>query len=748
MHSATLSPPLLHRQGHSWLVRALFIWLVLGAATACAQSLPAYYSTGSNAFHITQPSPQVAGSGTVTAGENASDGDFSTYATLQTDVNATVGNPVGLRLQLMGLAQAGYRAGVLLANASSLLSLNALGTVTLRTYLSGATPELREEKVVRTDVVRASLLATDRPTQLEFVSSKSFDAVEVEIGGLLGVSYTTNIYYAYGVRPGVQTRAAGYLSQFAAPTSAEFSTRDHTGLACVLTDVDDPERVADFDLTNFATFRSALTVTCQPSLRTKLAGMPAGGVPAGYHAGFVVGQAGLLDAGVLSGLRVSTYLNGVLRESRTGTGLLELSVLPGGKAQVSFPATQLFDEVGISRTGSATAVDNLNIYYGFGLQPEFFKGLDPVLTEFAAPTAPEHYLASDPQTVVGLGLGLVTLSQVVNPVNAADDVLTNYAQLNITGVGVSTDPVRASLRLKLNGIGRAGNRVGVVIQQGAGLLDVAALQRLTLLTYDADKNLIETKTGSELLTVSLLAGSTDRFKVSFLATRDFQYIALEVNSAASVFSNTRVYYGFAEDVPLLSFSAPLPVELCAFSGRWVSGAAELSWATASEKNSSHFVVERSTGQEAGFKAVGQVKSVGNSSRAQTYKLRDDEAAAQGVAILYYRLRQVDVDGKESFSPVISVTVGQRSGVSASLLEVYPNPTADVSAVMVRCRDLPAGSTVQTYSQLGQLMSQMAATETAARLVLPASLAPGLYHVVLRGAAGQTLSTQRLVVEGR
>ena len=746
MHSATLSPPLLHRQGHSWLVRALFIWLVLGAATASAQSSPAYYSTGSNVFQITQPSYENAGSGTVTAGLHASDGDFSTYATLRADANMTLGNPVGLRLQLMGVAPAGYRAGVLLANASGLLSLTALGTVTLRTYLSGATPELREVKVVRADVVRASLLATARPTQLEFVSSKSFDAVEIEIGGLLGVSYTTNIYYAYGVRPGVQTRAAGYLSQFAAPTSAEFSTRDYTGLACVLTDVDDSERVADFDLTNFATFRSALTVACQPSLRTKLAGVPAGGAPASYHAGFVVGQAGLLDAGVLSGLRVSTYRNGALQESRTGTGLLELSVLPGGKAQVSFPATLPFDEVGISRTGSATAVDNLNIYYGFGLQPEFFKGLNPVLTDFAAPTAPEQYLASAPQTVSGLGL--VTLSQVVEPENAADNVFANYAQLNITGVGTPTGTARVSLRLKLNGTGRAGNRVGVVVQQGEGLLDVAALQRLTLLTYDDNKNLIETKTGSELLTVSLLAGSTDRFKVSFLATRDFQYIALEVNSVASVFSNTRVYYGFAEDVPLLSFSAPLPVELSAFSGRWVSGAAELSWATASEKNSSHFVVERSTGQEAGFKAVGQVKSVGNSSRAQTYKLRDDEAAAQGVAILYYRLRQVDVDGKEFFSPVVSVSVGQRSGVSVSLLEVYPNPTADVSAVMVRCRDLPAGSTVQTYSQLGQLVSQMVAAETAARLVLPASLAPGLYHVVLRGAAGQLLSTQRLIVEGR
>ena len=200
-------------------------------------------------------------------------------------------------------------------------------------------------------MVRASLLqAMNRPTQLEFVSSKPFDFVEIE-GGLPLVPYATNIYYAYGVQLGVQTNAAGYLSQFAAPTGTETSTQNNTdAVVCVSTDVGNPERVADFDLTNFATFRSVLTVACQPSLRTKLARVPTNGVPTGYHAGFVVGQDGLLDVGVLSGLRVSTYLGTVLQEPRTGTGLLKLSVLPGGKAQVSFPSTKPFDGVEISRT--------------------------------------------------------------------------------------------------------------------------------------------------------------------------------------------------------------------------------------------------------------------------------------------------------------------------------------------------------------------------------------------------------------
>ena len=72
--------------------------------------------------------------------------------------------------------------------------------------------------------MQALLGAGTRPTQLKFFSAKSFDAVEVVIDGAVSINYTTNIYNAYGVRPGIQTRPVGYLSRFAAPTSGDYST--------------------------------------------------------------------------------------------------------------------------------------------------------------------------------------------------------------------------------------------------------------------------------------------------------------------------------------------------------------------------------------------------------------------------------------------------------------------------------------------------------------------------------------------
>ena len=80
--------------------------------------------------------------------------------------------------------------------------------------------------------------------------------------------------------------------------------------------------------------------------------------------------------------------------------------------------------------------------------------------------------------------------------------------------------------------------------------------------------------------------------------------------------------------------------------------------------------------------------------------------------------------------------------------LYPNPTLDARAVWVSCANLPAGATVQTYSDLGQLVSQLPVAAGPAPLLLP-PLAPGLYYAVLRDATGRKLATQRLAVgEGR
>jgi hypothetical protein len=165
---------------------------------------------------------------------------------------------------------------------------------------------------------------------------------------------------------------------------------------------------------------------------------------------------------------------------------------------------------------------------------------------------------------------------------------------------------------------------------------------------------------------------------------------------------------------------PLPVELVRFSATATGPAAvRLAWATASEKNSAYFQVERSLDGVA-FTKVGRVVAAGNSTATHTYAFTD-AALPAGTATLYYRLHQVDLDGSFSYSPVRSVAV---AGATAKLV-VYPNP---MHAVATLVGAAPATS-VQVLNAVGKLVWRTKTDEVgAAQLTLPAGLPAGIYLV--------------------
>ncbi|GAB3914480.1 hypothetical protein GCM10028803_60020 [Larkinella knui] len=95
----------------------------------------------------------------------------------------------------------------------------------------------------------------------------------------------------------------------------------------------------------------------------------------------------------------------------------------------------------------------------------------------------------------------------------------------------------------------------------------------------------------------------------------------------------------------------LPVRLASFSGKRVENQLLLGWQTTFESNSAYFVVERSTDAQA-FEAIGRVTSRGFSESMQTYGFTD-EAPLKGTN--YYRLRQVDRDGRFEYSKILGLT---------------------------------------------------------------------------------------------
>lgn len=117
-----------------------------------------------------------------------------------------------------------------------------------------------------------------------------------------------------------------------------------------------------------------------------------------------------------------------------------------------------------------------------------------------------------------------------------------------------------------------------------------------------------------------------------------------------------------------STSTILPVDFISFTAKGDGCKVNLQWQTGMEQNNSHFIVERSN-NGIQFNTIARVEAVGNSNTVQTYKFTD-EAPVTG-STNYYRITQVDFDGKRTSSNVRSVRI-QCDG-SAVALRAYPNP---------------------------------------------------------------------------
>src|SRR5690606_9784477 len=95
----------------------------------------------------------------------------------------------------------------------------------------------------------------------------------------------------------------------------------------------------------------------------------------------------------------------------------------------------------------------------------------------------------------------------------------------------------------------------------------------------------------------------------------------------------------------------------------------LEWATANEVNTKEYRVERSFDGQS-FAGIGQVKASGNSSGNSSYQFTDYGVDRLGESVMYYRLAQIDVDGRTNLSNVIRLNYTSNNLPKTI---VYPNP---------------------------------------------------------------------------
>jgi len=224
---------------------------------------------------------------------------------------------------------------------------------------------------------------------------------------------------------------------------------------------------------------------------------------------------------------------------------------------------------------------------------------------------------------------------------------------------------------------------------------------------------------------NVLGTSYASVQVSAAFNTDFAYTA----TFDSGFSG----FGLSDADPK---AGPLPVTLTSFDGKNTSEGNLLNWTTTAESNNDHFEIQH-TLDGRNFVELGKVSGAGNSAVINNYKFLHTNYQK---GISYYRLKQVDTDGRSALSRVIAV-----DAANSRELKFFPNPvqsllTMEVPDASVKTVNV---SVINTSGQ--QVLSRKGMASSNGTVSLDVSKLPtGIYQVIIScEKASYNLSVMKL-----
>ncbi len=167
---------------------------------------------------------------------------------------------------------------------------------------------------------------------------------------------------------------------------------------------------------------------------------------------------------------------------------------------------------------------------------------------------------------------------------------------------------------------------------------------------------------------------------------------------------------------------PLPVSLLYFDINCNNKTTLLQWATASEINNNYFEIEKSL-DAINWEYVEQILGSGNTNSVLNYKF---EVINTDNSLVYYRLKQVDYDGKQS---IIALKYADCSSILQSKITLMPNPASQFVKIV---SDTELFNEPYTLTNaMGQIVMKGFANNYETEINIE-SLKPGLYHLTLPG----------------
>ena len=307
---------------------------------------------------------------------------------------------------------------------------------------------------------------------------------------------------------------------------------------------------------------------------------------------------------------------------------------------------------------------------------------------------------------------------------------------NIVGTQYINSSFNSTANITLPSISTNGTVINKTLDNGTWTIspDVA----LTGGTYDVSLQTSNYSNGvadAELYKIIKRAGPYYFYPWEFLgntptATQTGGTLTDGIFANGLINASIKALTGFSEFAIGIADPTVMPVTLVSFKADKVSTGVKLTWLTASEKNSAYFEIEKSTDGQL-FTTLGRVNAAGNSSESKYYSLTDF-IPANGAN--YYRLKQVDLDGKTDLSDPVSINFD----LEKNEISIYPNPASS----QINFTGVQKGAVVSLFDIQGkEILSQKIIDPT---LQLPSAIKNGLYMMIIKTNDGFTKHLKVLV----
>ncbi len=180
------------------------------------------------------------------------------------------------------------------------------------------------------------------------------------------------------------------------------------------------------------------------------------------------------------------------------------------------------------------------------------------------------------------------------------------------------------------------------------------------------------------------------------------------------------FSSFTDFVPMGGFII-LPVSLLKFDAKALGNVADLRWTTSTELNNKEFEVQR-TLDGINFVTLGTVNGGGTKNTLTEYSFIDTKPNR---GVNYYRLRQIDFDGKYAYSKIQAVKF---DGDKFGTLAIYPNPVNDNLLTIEMPFDKNERVLVTITDMLGKVLYEKVIFYNGTSHIITSNFAAGVYAI--------------------